>query len=276
METAIIIFLGALGATLGSFVGALTWRIHKKMNYVSDRSECENCHHKLNGLDLIPIFSWLSLKGRCRYCKKPIGTTTLWLEVGLASVFIASYVFWPFGSIMSSFGIADFAQISMFMLWLIALVLLAALFTYDLRWSFLPDKFMWPLAVVAGVLSVSNNIFVQHNNLLIYILNVIFAMIPVAGVYLLLYVISNKKWIGFGDVKFGIVVGLLLSWQGSLMVLVIANMIGSIVMVPLLASKKLKLNSEIPFGPFLIAATVFVFLFYPQLINWTNEFLLLN
>ncbi len=58
METAIIIFLGALGATLGSFVGALTWRIHKKMNYVSDRSECENCHHKLNGLDLIPIFSW--------------------------------------------------------------------------------------------------------------------------------------------------------------------------------------------------------------------------
>ena len=275
MEIVIIIFLGIFGAILGSFIGALTWRIHKNMDFVNDRSECEHCHHKLNGLDLVPVFSWLLLGGKCRYCKKPIGSTTLWLELGLAAVFIISYIFWPLGDIHNLNYIKP-SQLVAFLLWLGSLVLLASHIDYDFRWGLLPNRFIWPLVLVAAALSITNNIFIHNIDLLNYIMSTVLALIPVAGIYYILYLISNGKWIGFGDVKFGIAVGFLLNWQGALMVLVFANILGSLVMIPMMGRKKMNFSSEIPFGPFLIVATFVVFIFYPQLIDISRNFLLLS
>lgn len=274
MNIAIMVFLGLIGAAMGSFVGAMTWRIKNKKDFVKDRSECEYCHHKLEPLDLVPIFSWVFLRGKCRYCKAKIGVTTLILEVSLAAAFVISYAFWPLGNIDGVAG-PDLLQLSMFLLWLAALVLLTALFTYDIRWQLLPDRFMWPLVVICLVLSFLNNIFVQDLSLLNYVFNTFLAMIPVFGVYAILYILSRGEWIGFGDVKFGIAVGLLLNWQSALLVLVLANVLGSIVMLPMLATKKATVNSQIAFGPFLIAATFAVFLFNPQLMYVLQKYLLL-
>lgn len=274
MNIAIMVFLGLIGAAMGSFVGAMTWRIKNKKDFVKDRSECEYCHHKLEPLDLVPIFSWVFLRGKCRYCKAKIGVTTLILEVSLAAAFVISYAFWPLGNIDGVAG-PDLLQLSMFLLWLAALVLLTALFTYDIRWQLLPDRFMWPLVVICLVLSFLNNIFVQDLSLLNYVFNTFLAMIPVFGVYAILYILSRGEWIGFGDVKFGIAVGLLLNWQSALLVLVLANVLGSIVMLPMLATKKATVNSQIAFGPFLIAATFAVFLFNSQLMYVLQKYLLL-
>lgn len=271
MRIIALFFLAVTGSIIGSFVGALTWRVHKKMNFVSDRSECEHCHHKLAPTDLLPIISWLCLKGRCRYCRKKIGSLSLWLEISVAIVFVASYIFWPLGQVEASA-----LQAVTFALWLVAVTLMAALFVYDLRWGFLPNKFMLPLAIVAALISILNNIFIHEIPLQNYMIDTLLAMIPVAGIYGAIYILSNKKWIGGGDVKFGIIVGLLLSWQGALAVLFISNVLGSLVMLPLLLAKKVRIESQIPFGPFLIFATFAIFLIHPQVLNFIDTYLLLG
>src|SRR5690606_19434383 len=116
-ELFIILALALLGVCFGSFVNAAVWRIKKKKNLWSDRSQCVHCHHKLAAHDLIPIFSWLSLKGKCRYCKKPISKQYPFVEVGVMLFFIGSYLFWPY-------VLVDATSWLLFALWLIAGVFL--------------------------------------------------------------------------------------------------------------------------------------------------------
>ncbi len=260
---------------MGSFVGALTWRIRHKMDFVRGRSECEHCHHILSAVDLIPVFSWLFLRGRCRYCHKKIGALTLWLELAMAVVFIMSFVYWPLGQLYIKTGAVDGWQIALFVLWLIMAVMMMALLVYDYRWRLLPNKIMFPLMAVGLLFSLMNNIVVHDTSLLQYILSMALGLLPVAGVYGLIYICSSGRLIGFGDVKFGVVVGLLFGWQGALLVLVVANILGSLVSLPMLLFGKMKMNSQMAFGPFLIAATVIVFLFQHYFITFFTENLLL-
>ncbi len=273
----IAIFLGIVGAAMGSFVGALTWRMHRHMNFVNARSQCEHCHHTLSALDLVPIISWLALRGRCRYCHKKIGATTLVLEIVTAAIFVLSFVYWPLGELSSAVG-ADAWQMTLFILWLAIVVLMMALLTYDYHWRLLPNRLMFPLIGLTFVFSITNTLIVQGNDLLYYLYSVALAMVPVAGVYGMIYILSGgdrSRLIGFGDVKFGLVVGLLFSWQGALLVLVMANVLGSLVTLPLLIGGKMKMNSQMAFGPFLISATIITFLFQIFLIKIATENLLL-
>ena len=150
----ISIFLGLMGLAFGSFVGALVWRLHEGKDFVSDRSECEHCHHKLSVWDLIPLVSWLSLKGKCRYCKKPIGASAPLYELTMAALFVLSYYAWPYTM--------DTWQGSLvFGLWLIYLLGLLALFVYDLRYMLLPNVLVYPLIAVAVVESAVRLLVVQ-------------------------------------------------------------------------------------------------------------------
>jgi prepilin signal peptidase PulO-like enzyme (type II secretory pathway) len=251
------VLLAVLGAAMGSFVGALVWRLHTKRDFVKDRSECEHCHHLLGPLDLVPIFSWIALGGRCRYCKKPIGLTAILLELGMALVFALSYWYWPLGFTDTA------AQVS-FVIWLISMVLLAALFVYDLKWFLLPDKIVFILIGLALLDAIFRSSLSGEN----YFIYIALGLIPIAGIYGLLYVISGGKWVGFGDVKLGIFMGIMLGWQKALLVLALANLLGFVVVIPGLLSKKLTRTSKVPFGPFLIAAFFIAGLWGDQLINW--------
>jgi len=251
------VLLAALGAAMGSFVGALVWRLHTGRDFVKDRSQCERCHHVLGVADLVPIFSWLFLRGRCRYCKAKIGLTPLLLELCMAAVFAASYIYWPLGFTELA------AQVS-FAIWLFYMVLLAALFVYDLKWLLLPDKLVFiliGLSLIDAALRVSLN----GENYFMYVLA---GIIPVAGLYGVLYFMSKGKWVGLGDVKLGLFMGIALGWQKALLVLVLSNLIGFLVVVPGLASKKLTRTSKVPFGPFLIIAFVVAGLWGDAVINW--------
>ena len=110
MEIALVAFLGLL---FGSFVNALVWRLRKKRDFVKERSECTHCHHVLEWYDLVPVLSWLSLGGKCRYCHKKIDDSPL-TEIGVSVAFAISYAWWPFG-----FSAAGWALL---VLWLVALV----------------------------------------------------------------------------------------------------------------------------------------------------------
>lgn len=142
IQTEIAFFLFLLGAAMGSFAGAMAWRLHTKRNMVNDRSECESCHHKLSVIDLLPIVSWLMLKGKCRYCKASISPLALLSEVVLAVIFTISFLFWPLGFV-------SWQSETLFVIWLIYMVILDILMIYDIRWMLLPDKLVIPLIVLA-------------------------------------------------------------------------------------------------------------------------------
>ena len=93
-------------------------------------------------------------------------------------------------------------------------------------------------------------------------------LLSVAGLYELLYIVSKGAWVGFGDVKLGVFMGLILGWKQGLLAVVLANFIAFFWVLPGLLSGKIKRTARIPFGPFLILATFLAFLFGGLMLEW--------
>ena len=263
------------GLCLGSFINAFTWRLHEqeeeqskakpnlkylsKLSIAKGHSICPNCKRQLSVKDLIPIVSWVVLRGKCRYCHKPISWQYPVVELITAVLFIGSYVLWP----EPIRGI----QIAIFVLWLIILVGLIALVVYDLRWLLLPNKIIYSLYTIAFVQAII--IIANSNNHLSSLADIILAVIVGGGLFYALFQISNGKWIGGGDVKLGGLLGLIAATPGrSFLLIFLATLLGSLVSVPLLLSGRLKKNSIIPFGPFLIIGAIIVQFYGQSIISW--------
>jgi len=278
----IIFILAVLGLCLGSFINAFVWRLreqetwkHKKgthakkykhsLSIIHGRSMCPSCQHELKAGDLIPIISWISLRGRCRYCHTPISWQYPIVELLTATAFIASYQYWPYD--WNSLGII------LFSLWLVILGGFFSLIIYDIRWMLLPNRIVYFLLSIVIVQTVVAVLYSQKPANVI--INAILGFICLGGLFYVLYQISNGRWIGGGDVKLGFVLGILVGGPAnSFLLLFIASLMGSIVSIPLLVTKKLKKNSRLPFGPFLIIAAIIVYLFGASIINWYKNHLL--
>lgn len=267
------VILGVLGLVFGSFVNALVWRLKHKRNWVNDRSECVHCHHKLSALDLVPVLSWLALRGKCRYCKKKISSQYPIVELVVALLFAGSYFFWPvqLNHLAPWYNFVDFG------FWLIFIIFLMTLFLYDLRWYVLPDKLTYPLIALGLMDGILRIIWVQHALDASALLNLLYGILPIGALYAFLFFISKGTWVGLGDAKLGVFIGLVLGWQGAALVLFLANFLGVLVILPGLLSKKLSRTSRIPFGPFLIVSFFVTGIFGVRLIDWyMTHFLLLN
>lgn len=278
----ISIILWLLGAVFGSFVGAQVWRLRlrgfiagdlepgelsstesKKLQRIkpkigaTDRSRCLECGHQLAWYDLLPVVSWLFLRGRCRYCRRSIGWTEFLLEVSLGFAFVGSFLFWPF-------ALTTFVDIVLLGLWLVGLVLAAVLFVYDLKWFILPDR----INIAYALIGLSYAITALLAGVADSSWSVVGAIVIMSGLYLALYFISSGRWVGFGDVKLGVGLGLfLLDWQLAVVAIFLANLIGTIVITPLLITKKLTRSSIVPFGPFLLIGTFIAVLFGKQFVE---------
>lgn len=259
-----VTLLLACGLVFGSFINALVWRLKKNKNWVTGRSACTHCGHKLSALDLVPVFSYLFLKGRCKYCHKKIEDSPL-IELGTGISFALSYLFWPY----SFEGVGMFQ----FIIWLVALIILIALFVYDLRWMILPDKLTRALLAVAIIQAVT---LVFLGNLEISNLApVALSVIVGGGIFHLIYEYSKGKYIGGGDAKLGYAYGLLLldplhSW----MVLTIASLLGSLVALWLIVMRKKSLGTKLPFGPLLILGVFVSVLFGQEIWAYLNTLML--
>lgn len=257
-EYMIVALLALLGLLLGSFVNALVWRLHEGMDWVKGRSECPHCHHKLASKDLVPVLSWLSLGGRCRYCHKPIPDSPL-VELALPVLFLISYTAWPLP--LQGLGLYEF------IFWLIFLVAFLALAVYDLRWYLLPDVIVFPIIGLAAIQVLGSWIWFDHSWQAI--VGPLLGAALLSGIFALLHFISKGKWIGFGDVKLAIALGLLAgSMAHALLLLFIACIIGSIIAVPLIVMGKAGRKSHLPFGPLLLAGMVVVQLWGTAIVTW--------
>jgi len=268
---AIVLF----GLCLGSFAGALVWRIHEqelssakdsRLSIVNGRSMCPNCHHQLAWYDLLPVASWLALKGKCRYCHVPISWRYPALELANAALFAGSYLLWPFG--FTSSGLI------LFILWLAIITLFVALIIYDWLWMILPNRLVFPL-VGLSIIFVSVRLALSPQPLAHNLIMLGLSVLTASGLFWVLHMVSRGRWIGGGDVKLGLSLGLILTRpEYSLLMIFIASVIGSIFALP--AYIKNRRNSRIPFGPFLILSTIIVLFYGPTVIGWYLNFLQIN
>jgi leader peptidase (prepilin peptidase)/N-methyltransferase len=268
----IIAVLIVFGLCLGSFVNALVWRLHeqtsskkkrtdKKLSIANGRSMCPHCHHELAAKDLVPLLSWLSLGGKCRYCRKSVSWQYPVVEIATAVLFVLSYILWPGDE--APFSVLQTS--ANFIVWLVILTGFMALIIYDLKWMLLPNRIVMPLMVLAGALALMN-IALDGTDAL---LNTIYGVLIAGGLFYMLFQISGGKWIGGGDVKLGALIGLVLADPFlAFLMLLTASSLGTIAVLPALIMKRIKTTSRIPFGPFLIISTILVKLFGASLIGW--------
>ena len=274
----IIAVLIVVGLALGSFINALVWRVReqevetakessdkkylKQLSVTKGRSMCPHCKQGLAGKDLIPILSWLSLRGKCRYCREPISVQYPLVEAATAVLFVASYLWWPFT--------LEGTQIVLFGLWLLLVVGFMALIVYDWHWKLLPDRIMYPLALVAAIFAFIR--ITSADSPITALINTILAVGVGGGIFYVLYQVSKGKWIGGGDVKLGWLLGLIVATPGrSVLLIFLASLLGTIISLPLIATSRLKRDSTIPFGPFLIIAAILVQLFGQMILQWYNR-----
>jgi leader peptidase (prepilin peptidase)/N-methyltransferase len=217
---------------------------------------CPECMHALSAKDLIPVVSWIFLRGKCRYCNTRIHWQYPVVEAVTSIAFgLSAFVLAP----------ANLVGVILFMLWLLLLSMLIILAVYDARWMLLPDKIMWPAIGVAAMI-VLIQALVAHSFLALR--GPSLAAIIFGGAFLALVVLSRGRAMGGGDIKLVFLMGLVLGLKSALLALIIAFDVAAIVGITLILLKKRGRRDMIPFGPFLVLATVMAYLYGAQIIQW--------
>lgn len=287
----IAVILAVFGAIFGSFAGASVWRLRAwqliedkkegeevdaaelkrlkpltKSTFRTDRSRCLHCGHELAWYDLLPLVSWLSLGGKCRYCRARIGMFEPLMEIGMAIFFAGSYLLWP----VPLTGALDIVR---FGIWLLAGVGLAILFAYDAKWSLFDLRVLFgviALAVVFAGITVW-----QASDHVGALLSLAYGVAILAGLYLLLDKVSKGRWVGAGDAKLGLALALLLGrWELAFIALFAANLLGMLFVLPGLVRGTLSRTARVPFGPFLILGTLVAFFAGPAIATWYGHLIL--
>lgn len=236
-----------LGLSVGSFLNVVILRLEKgEGGILAGRSRCPKCGKILKWFELIPLVSFLIQGGKCRSCKKPISFQYPLVEFFTGLLF--SFLYWRFGLTLQ-FGFL--AVISS---------LLVILFVSDLRTQMIPD-----IVAYIGIGLALFYILITHYPLPI---NAALGAAIAGGFFALLVYPSHEKWMGKGDVKIGVLTGLLLGYPQVLVALFLSFTLGAFVGLILIATKRKTLKSQVPFGPFLITATFVTIFLGEKILEW--------
>ncbi len=239
-----IIVAFVLGTIIGSFLNVVILRWNTGASIAVDRSRCFSCGRTLRWYELIPVVSFLVQGGRCRSCGSRLSWQYPLVEMGTGVLF--ALVVWLFPPLSSLGALADalyFAIVSVLMV----------IVVYDLRHKIIPDIFSYFFAFLAMVL------IMLHASVGIFDWWTLAAGPLLALPLFLLWLVSGGRWMGLGDAKLTLGIGWMLGLNAGGAALVMAFWIGAIVGIALIIVHRMRLKSEVPFAPFLIAGTLIVF-----------------
>jgi prepilin signal peptidase PulO-like enzyme (type II secretory pathway) len=251
LSALLVFFLFALGLGIGSFLNAAEYRLStgRRLTVSPDggweRSQCVQCEKTLAPTDLVPVLSYVWLGGRCRYCHERISPQYPLVELATAAAFALVGVVWG-ATIDTAVGVA-FATVLVF------------IFLYDFKHQLILNRVTVPAAALALV----GSLLLGRTAA-----DLAIGALVGGGFFGLQYVVSRGRWIGGGDIRFGIVIGLMLGWQKTVLTLFLAYTVGALVALVLLASRRAERTSRLAFGTFLAAATFVSLLFGDRLIGW--------
>ncbi|MEG0240076.1 prepilin peptidase [Anaerorhabdus sp.] len=243
MQLLLAIYSIILGLVIGSFLNVCILRYQSHEPISKGRSHCPKCNHTLSWYELIPLFSWIGLKGKCKHCHQPISIQYPIVESLTAICFLILYL--KFGITLDTLIYFIFASVLIY----------AAVI--DLQTMIIPDR-THILCLLCGVLL----LILHPSQLTDRLIGAVVVCIP------LLIIAYLTKGMGYGDVKLMGAAGFVLGWQNILLSMMIASITASIVGIISTRMKKTSLKSEMPLGPHLIFAILFCLVYGQSLINW--------
>ena len=256
----IFLLVFIFGLIIGSFLNVIILRLKDGQDIFWSRSQCPHCFHKLSVADLVPLFSFLWLRARCRYCRKSIAWQYPIVELTTGLLFVFSFY-----HIFSSVTVVDFLFFIQLVIAWLAIASLIVVFVYDLRWMLIPDAVVIPVALIILLL----NLLIGRN-----FLDLLGGVVIGFGFFAIQYFISGGRWIGGGDLRLGFFMGCLLGLGGTILALFLAYILGGFISVILLALKRVSPKSALPFGIFICPAILLVWFFGQPIISWYLSFLL--
>jgi leader peptidase (prepilin peptidase) / N-methyltransferase len=266
MSTTLFLF----GLLVGSFLNVVIFRIEREESYVGGRSRCLSCGHELYWYDNIPLLSFFWLRGKCRFCRASLSWQYPLVELTTGILFASC-----------SFFIRELSVASgVILLWLLVTVAFLILITvYDLRFSLIPNSFLWSINTVAIIFLCWNYFFTPSLTQAVMLPGLessLWGAVVIGGFFWLLVFLSRETWMGYGDVWLGFWAGMVVGIELAQFFITLAFGLGAMVGVALLYTKKKTMKAEIPFAPYILMATVLIFVamrFYPTILAFLSPWL---
>ena len=249
----IYFLLFIIGLCIGSFLNVVIFRLDRQKGIFLGRSKCLYCQTQLHWYELLPLISFISLKGKCRYCKKRISPVYPIVELVTACVAVSYFMTWG----LSSSLVSGY--------YFVALLLLILLLFFDSLYFILPDKVVFALIGLA----LGYDIMFMRLELL----NFLVSGFILALIFAILYIVSRGSWVGFGDIKFLFAIGLLMGYPLGFIVLILSVWTAALTGILLIILRKATLKTALPFGAFLAAITIIFIIFYHEIQNFTYQIL---
>lgn len=270
-----IVFL--FGLALGSFLNVIILRLRSGEQWMRGRSHCIECKTELSIADLIPVVSFVILRGKCRYCKEPLS----W-QYPIVELVTGALCVWAYAALLVSVGASSIASliangavfpIILFVRNILFLCVLFIVFVSDLRWFAIYDG----IVLFGSALAAAFHLILPPLFQPLYItpawLNLLAAALIPAAFFGMQYFLSGGRWIGSGDILLGIMLGLMLGYPAIIVALFSAYISGALVGIALIASKLRERKSEVPFGTFLTAATALMILHGDAIMSFVSQYL---
>lgn len=251
------LFVFLLGISFGSFINVLVFRLHEGIK-LRGRSKCLTCEVPIENKDLIPVVSFFLLKKRCRSCKVAFSWQYPIIEFVTGCLFLFLFLRYTQGFFVPELITAQ-NYWGFLIRDLVFTLFLIVLFVYDLKYYLILDKFTVPAMVIAILFNVSLGMSP---------ITILLGGLTIGGFFLLQFLVSKGEWVGGGDIRMGIMMGFMLGLVHGLVALFIAYLLGAAVGVVLIALKKVKRKSMVPFGTFLALGTFISMIWGTALLDW--------
>ena len=262
MDIALIIIFAVLGTAVGSFLNVCIDRLPVGKSILHPPSHCDSCQHRLSPVDLVPLFSYLWLRRRCRYCGASIPPRPFWVELGTGLLFALSYGYFDlsvqfvviafYGSLFLVIGVIDLEhQLILNKITYPAMAVALVISVFQPPPALIDLNLAWPwLGAVSGLMGGA--------------IGFLFFLLA----YLITFAIYKREAIGFGDVKLVGLIGLATGPRLVLLSVTLGAILGGVVGIILLSFKLKKRQEPLPFGSFLAIATLLTLIWGSDILNW--------
>ena len=242
-----------MGGLWGSFANVCIHRLPKEQDVVSGRSHCPKCKKKIFWYDNIPLISYFLLNGKCRKCKKKIPIQYSLVE--FISIFLFVNIYYFYGITLTS---------ALLMVLGLSFIII---FFIDLKHFIIPNSITFPLMVLGFAKSFDPNLNSIFPNYINSLIGGVFGYGIIWSIIYFYKKIRNKEGMGLGDAKLFAVIGFWFGWISLPFIIFLSSTIALISVVPDLLKKSKKLTSQIPFGPYIIIATIVYLIFKDQFLG---------
>ncbi|MEG1552295.1 MAG: prepilin peptidase [Kiritimatiellia bacterium] len=262
-------FVFCFGAIIGSFLNVCIYRIPLDQSVSVPRSHCFGCGKTIPWYFNIPLLSWFMLRGKCAYCKSPISFRYPAVEALTALLFLLVFQMWGNPTLFGLVKLQEPLLIPIYWLFVASVIVDAFI---DLDHGILLDRIAYGGTFLALVMSA---LFPEIHGQAVWTQGLLQSGIGIAvgfgGLFAIAWLgelVFRKEAMGFGDVKWMALFGALFGWNGCLAILIVASLLGALVGIVLMLSRRAQMTSAIPFGPYLGAGALLWLFWGTRMWDW--------